>query len=205
MLVILGMKQNNIVIGLTGGSGSGKSVVASAAASLGFNHIDADLVAHRIMLKNEIAYKEVLCAFGDEILDRNGEIDRKKLGKIVFSNADKLKLLSSITHPHIEKKILSMIDGNTIIDGAVIYNTPNIIKACDYIISVINSDERRISFICNRDGIDEKSAANRINSQPNNEFYEKMSDFAIKSDCDIDELYNKAICVIKRCISEKNS
>ena len=195
------MMQNKIIIALTGGSGCGKSVVAKAASDLGFKHIDADLIGHDIILKPQKAYYEIVKAFGSDILDENNEINRRKLGKIVFSDADKLELLSKITHPAITEKILDMLEERTIIDGAVLYKTPDLLRICNYIIAVTNSDERRVDFICKRDNVDKETAMARIKSQPDNNFYTKNADFVIESNCDIEEMYKKSVEVIKRCIS----
>lgn len=200
MLVIHGMMQNNIIIGLTGGSGSGKSIFAKAAADFGFTHIDADVLGHDIIKKGEIAYDRIVNSFGNAILGDDGEIVRRKLGDIVFTNNEKLELLNSIIHPLITEKITSMINGPTVIDGAVLHKTPDIIKICDYIVAITNSTERRVKFICNRDHIDEETALKRISSQPDNDFYSQNADFVINSDSNADELYKKSIETIKRCI-----
>lgn len=197
------MKQNKLIIGLTGGSGCGKSVVAKAASDLGFVHIDTDKLGHEIILKPNKAYYELVEKFGDVILSDNGEINRKKLGEIVFSNPEKLDILNSISHPAITEKVKKMLGEYSIIDGAVLHKTPEILELCDCIIAITNSDERRIKFICDRDKIDYETAKNRIKSQPDNDFYAEFADFVIHSDCSIDELYNKSIDVIKRCIGEK--
>jgi len=197
------MKQSKLIIGLTGGSGCGKSVVAKAAADLGFTHIDADKLGHEIILKPNKAYYDIIEQFGESIIADNGEIDRKKLGAIVFSDPKKLEILNNITHPAITEKVKSMLCDYTIIDGAVIHKTPEIIKLCNYIIAVTNSDERRIRFICQRDEIGADVAERRIKSQPDNDFYADFADFVIHSDCDIEELYDKSIDVVKRCIGEK--
>lgn len=195
------MTQNKILIALTGGSGSGKSIVAKAASDLGFKHIDADLIGHDIILKPQKAYYEIVKAFGSEILDDNNEINRRKLGEVVFNDAGKLELLCNITHPAITEKILDLLEDRTIIDGAVLYKTPELLSKCNYIIAVTNSDERRVDFICKRDNIDREVALARIKSQPDNSFYVKNADFVINSDCDIEEMYKKSVEVIKRCIS----
>lgn len=197
------MKQNKFTIGLTGGSGCGKSIVAKAAVDLGFVHIDTDKLGHEVILKPNKAYYEIIKEFGNGILDENDVINRKKLGKIVFSNPDKLVALNKITHPAIIEKTKELMGDFTIIDGAVIHLTPEIVDLCDVIITVTNSDERRIRFICNRDNIDEVTAKKRIESQPDTKFYTEFADIVIHSDCDIDEMYNKSLKIIKRCISEK--
>ena len=199
------MKQNKLIIGLTGGSGCGKSIVSKAASDLGFVHIDTDEIGHNVILKPNKAYYRLIDEFGDEILDSNGEINRKKLGSIVFSDPNKLKILNNIVHPEIVEMTKSLLADFSIIDGAVIHLTKEITDMCDYIIAVVNSDERRIEFICKRDEIDFKTALKRIKSQPDCEFYKKFADIVIESDSDINDLYNKSLDVIKRCISEKNS
>lgn len=198
------MKQNKLIIGLTGGSGCGKSVVAKAATDLGFLHIDGDKLGHEIILKPSKTYYQLVEEFGNSILDENGEINRKKLGQIVFSDSKKLDKLNSIIHPRIIEETRELLEDYTIIDGAVLHKTPEIIEMCDCIIAVTNSDDRRIKFICDRDNIDIETAKNRIKSQPDNEFYEKNADIVIHSDCGIEEFYNKSLNVIKRCIGEKN-
>ena len=197
------MKQNRIIIGLTGGSGSGKSVVAEAAKSLGFTHIDTDLIGHAVILKPQQAYYEIINEFGKSVLGTNGEIDRKKLASIVFGNEELLNKLNSIVHPQITKAVVSQLSERSVIDGAVLHKAPDLLKLCDYVIAVTNSDERRVDFICRRDGINEEQAMARIKSQPNNEFYSQNADFTIDSDCDVDGLMLKASKIIKRCISEK--
>lgn len=199
------MKQNKLVIGLTGGSGCGKSVVSKAASDLGFVHIDTDILGHEVILKPNPAYYRLIDEFGKEILGENEEINRKKLGNIVFSDPEKLKKLNSIVHPVIIDTTKRMLGEYSIIDGAVIHLTKEITDICDYIIAVVNSDERRIEFICKRDNIDRETAIKRIKSQPDNDFYKNFADIIIESDSDIDDLYNKSLDVIKRCVSEKNS
>lgn len=203
MLVKRGMMQNKLVIGVTGGSGCGKSIVSSAAESLGFLHIDTDVLGHEIILKPKPAYMQIVKEFGKSILAENGEIDRSKLGALVFADKSKLEILNSITHPQIENEVKSMLAERTVIDGAVLYKSPGLLKLCDCIIAVTNSDERRVSFICSRDGINTEAALKRIKSQPDNEFYSSRADYIINSDCDIKELFSRSVDVIKRCIIEK--
>lgn len=205
MWVKPGMKQNKLVIGITGGSGCGKSIVAKAATDLGFIHIDGDKLGHKVILKPGKTYYKIIEEFGDSILDENGEINRRKLGEIVFSDSEKLNKLNSIIHPSIIEETRNLLNERTVIDGAVLHKTPEIVEMCDYIIAVTNSDERRIEFICNRDKIDRETAEKRIKSQPDNVYYANFADKVIHSDCEIDELYNKALKVIKECMGEKNS
>ena len=164
------MMQNKLIIGLVGGSGSGKSIVASAAVDMGYTHIDTDKIGHEVILSPSKTYFKIIEEFGRGIVGKDGEINRQKLGEIVFSNNKKLELLSSITHPAIVEKTLSIIDAKTIIDGAVLYKTPELFDICNKIIAVTNDEKRRIKFISRRDLISEdmakirklKNVSNRI-------------------------------------------
>lgn len=99
------------VIGITGGIGCGKSVVMSILEEeYGAYVLLSDLVGHELMIPGAVNYNGIVEAFGTDILLENGEIDRKKLGSIVFGNPEKLVLLNSITHPNIMKEIRDRID-----------------------------------------------------------------------------------------------
>ncbi|XP_065578840.1 bifunctional coenzyme A synthase-like isoform X2 [Artemia franciscana] len=89
------------VIGLTGGIASGKSSIAKRLENLGVFIVDCDALGHRAYLPGTKCFKDVLQAFGDEIKDANGTINRKALGSIVFSNRDALNKLNSIVWPQI--------------------------------------------------------------------------------------------------------
>jgi dephospho-CoA kinase len=90
-------------IGLTGGIGTGKSVVAQVLEELGAVILNADLVGHEAYLPGAPAYEDIVAAFGKEVVAADGSIDRKKLGPIVFSSPEKLARLNQITHPRMKE------------------------------------------------------------------------------------------------------
>jgi dephospho-CoA kinase len=98
------------VIGLTGGMGSGKSTASRLLGELGAEVIDADQVGHRIYLPETPAWREIVEAFGKEVLAADGSIDRRKLGPIVFGEAQALQTLNRITHGKIFAYIQGQID-----------------------------------------------------------------------------------------------
>ena len=91
------------VIGLTGGIGTGKSVVARILEEQGGVILDADRLGHEVYLPGRPAYDEIVAEFGPDVVAQDGSIDRKKLGPIVFSSPDKLARLNSITHPRMKE------------------------------------------------------------------------------------------------------
>lgn len=107
------MKQNkNYIpaIGITGGVGSGKSVVMELLEKeFGAAVILADLVAHDLMEPGAVSYQQIVAEFGTEILDEEGRIHRPSLSKIVFGNPESLEKLNAITHPNVKKEILARI------------------------------------------------------------------------------------------------
>jgi len=100
-----------IVIGLTGGIGSGKSEVSRMLKAWGARIIDADQLGHQAYQPRTEAWKAVVAAFGDQILQRNGEVDRNKLGTIAFSNPEALARLNAIMHPRMHEMIKEQLEG----------------------------------------------------------------------------------------------
>jgi len=99
------MTNSTTIIGITGNIATGKSVVRRMLANAGAFGLDADVIAHRMIYSQGPAFQAVVSAFGQDILDQNGEIDRSKLGEIVFKDPDQLKKLESIVHPAVTDAI----------------------------------------------------------------------------------------------------
>jgi dephospho-CoA kinase len=100
----------SLVIGLTGGIASGKSTVSNMLKEMAVTVIDADVEARRAVEKGEPAYHEILAGFGDDIVLPGGDIDRMKLGSIIFHNAEKRQLLNSIVHPEVRRRMNSQVE-----------------------------------------------------------------------------------------------
>ena len=99
-----------MIIGITGSIGSGKTTAAKMFSRHWYTRIDADEIGHELIKKDKSAYKEIVGIFGNGIIDKNGSIDRKKLGDLVFNDHKKLKKLNSILHPFIIKEIKNQIE-----------------------------------------------------------------------------------------------
>ena len=188
------MMQNKKLVGITGGSGCGKSYLSSLLREKGIPVIDCDLVSREVMGKGTPCEKEVLEYFGDEILE-NGEIARRKLGKIVFSDPEKLKKLNEITHKYIladiynkmeqEEDDIICADGATLIESGI---------ECDILAGILADKEVRISRIMERDGLSKEDARLRIEAQKADEFYIENCDFVIynnSGEIDIDEFIKR--------------
>lgn len=99
------MKKKTLVIGLTGGIASGKSLVLAQFRKLGAHTLDCDRIAKDVVRQGKIAYLKIVDKFGDPVLHKNGKLDRVKLGELVFLNPRKRILLESIVHPQVIQKL----------------------------------------------------------------------------------------------------
>lgn len=161
-----------MIIGLTGGSGSGKSTVAEILKQHNMLIIDCDRIAHDIILKGNDAYKELINIFGENILDSSKQIDRKKLGNIVFKDKGKLNLLNECTHKHIVNKINQIIKNNLNNQSinAIVIDAPLLIEAnlhtiVDEVWVVYADTDIRIQRLIKRDSITLEQARERLQSQ----------------------------------------
>jgi len=173
------MMRSKTVIGITGGSGCGKSYLSSLLREQGYPVIDADLVAKQVMQKGEECLDETAKEFGEQILE-NGELNRKKLAEIVFSDPKKLQKLNEISHKYILLRIEDMIEKEAseqvFVDGAVLIESG---FPCDIMIGVVAEYDRRKERIIKRDYLSEEEAARRLDAQPGKEFYENNCDFIV--------------------------
>lgn len=183
-----------ITFALTGGSGAGKSTAAEIFRELGVYVIDADKIARQVVEKGEPCLEELRAEFGNGIITPDGELDRKKLGSIVFTDENKLKSLNAITHKYIKEVILSALSSVdceiSAIDGAVIIGS-EIEKLCDFTVSVLAARAARLDRITKRDGLSIEEAQNRLNSQSDDSFYRENSRYVIYNDKGREELAAK--------------
>ena len=184
------MTQNKTtIIGLTGGTGCGKTTVCSILKKYNAYIIDADKIAHSVIKKGKDAYIQIVDYFGNNILNDDKEIDRKKLGKIVFSDKEKLDYLTKTTHKYIVKEIKQLINTkkeenkyNYIVIDAPLLIEANLHKIVDTVWIVYANLETRIQRLKVRDNIEEDVIINRINSQTSFEENKKFADFVIFND-----------------------
>lgn len=188
------------IIGLTGGSGTGKGTVAMRMRSRGAGWVDADAVYRGLCENNREMLDALQAAFGD-VLDEKGALDRPKLAQIVFSDAEKLARLNEITVPYIRAASREAIEAQADCD-IVLYDAPTLFEAgaddfCEKVVGVLADTETRVRRIMARDGIDEPAARARILAQPKDEFYREKCDYILQNSGDLatiwqntDELYD---------------
>ncbi|PGH19929.1 dephospho-CoA kinase [Fusobacterium polymorphum] len=182
-----------MIIGLTGGIASGKSTVSKYLAEKGFKVYDADRIAKDISEKKSVQ-EEIILTFGDKILDKNGNIDRKKLKEIVFEDKEKLKQLNAIIHPKVIDFYKELKEQNT--DKIIIFDVPllfesGIDKFCDKILVVISDYKIQLNRIVERDKIDRELAEKIIKAQLSNEERIKKADVVIENNSSLEDLFEK--------------
>ncbi|MDI6603897.1 MAG: dephospho-CoA kinase [Thermoanaerobacteraceae bacterium] len=183
------------VIGLTGGIASGKTTVSDILKGHGAVIIDADKISRKIFIKDSPVYKEVLKEFGNSVLKGDGEIDRKKLGNIVFNDYNKLKKLNEITHPVIIEEIKEKIEKErsigkekaVILDAALLIEL-KLYEIVDEVWLIVVDTKTQIDRLMERDKLSYEDAANRIKSQMPIEDKMKHADFLINNCRDINTL-----------------
>ncbi len=178
------------IIGLTGPSGSGKGLVSKELSRLGAAVIDADDVYHALIGTNTACTQELALQFGDQILNSDGGIDRKKLANIVFCRDEgregRLSRLNSITHRHVLEELQHRIAQLESSCDTVIVDAPTLIESgfhreCDAVIAVLANRDLRLARITTRDHLDHEAAARRIDAQPADRFYTEQADHIIEN------------------------
>ena len=161
-----------LFIGLTGSIATGKSFAAKEFKKLGCYVIDADELAHKALMKDSNIYHRIVSIFGNKIVDKDGNIDRNRLGKIVLNDKEKLKLLEDIVHPEIRrlrnKRIDDIIKKNK--NAIVIYDVPLLFEKkmqnmFDYTIVVYAPFDIQIKRLMARNSLSYNEAKKRISIQ----------------------------------------
>lgn len=182
------------VVGLCGGSGSGKGLVCSFFSDFNVKCIDTDKVYHDMISTDSECTKELVAYFGEHIYARPG-VDRARLRDVVFRSMDNLKVLNEISHKHILSKVRQMIEAikgegkalGIVVDAPLLFES-RFNEECDTTIAVIADEKSRIERIISRDSITNEAAVKRISSQISNEDLAARCDYVIENNSTPDAL-----------------
>ena len=183
------------IIGLTGGIGTGKSTVSAYLAQKGCKIIDADLISHQMTEAGSPCLAEIKDAFGEDVFLRDGNLDRKKVGRLVFADAEKKKTLEQIiTRRVIEKTLRILQDCRARQETLVVLDAPQLFECgmqryTDETWLVVCRTETRLRRIAARDGLAEEDIQKRIANQMSTEQKEKLADYIIDNSRDLAWLY----------------
>ena len=170
-------------IGITGSIACGKSTVSDYLIAKGYTIIDADKLGHLALTSNDIKRK-LAEKFGDEILENN-EINREKLGKLVFGNDDNLKILNSIIHPKIKELILKLQEEHkdedlVFLDIALLYEA-NFVDLVEKVAVVYVDEGVQLERLMTRNSLSKEEALKRIESQMSPQEKASLGDFVINN------------------------
>lgn len=182
-----------VLIGLTGGIGSGKSTVARRLVELGATEIDADLLAREVVQPGSDALTEIAARFGSDLVLDDGSLDRALLAQRAFADDQSRKDLESIIHPRIQKISRERISEAS---GVVVYTIPLLVESgstlpFDKVITVSAPVEVRIKRLIENRGMTRDEALSRIAAQASDSQREARADFVINSDCSLEDLFSQ--------------
>jgi len=183
------------LVGITGGIGSGKSLLAEMFKKFGAFVIDADKIGKEVLEKDKKIFIEILKHFGENVLENDKKIDRKKLAEVVFTNHERLKELNSIIHPPmirlIEKRMRNEFKLNrspmVVVDAALIFEA-KVENRFDYIINLYSDFENQIKRLSTRDGMSVEEIKKRMKSQISTEVKKSKSHYNIENNGTVEDL-----------------
>ena len=192
-----------MIVGLTGGIGSGKSIAGDFFIELGIDVIDADHVSKNILDNNESAKKLFLENFDEKFIDKNNNIDRALLRDEIFKNENKKEVLESIIHPLVREEIFNFIENSDsvykIIMVPLIYET-NSQDFYDKIVVVDCKEENQINRASKRDNKTKDDIINIIKNQASSDERMSIADEVIKNDSSLDDLKKQVIKVHQKLL-----
>ncbi|EZP76438.1 dephospho-CoA kinase [Parageobacillus genomosp. 1] len=191
-----------LTIGLTGGIASGKSTVTGMIRELGIPVIDADQVARDVVKVGEEAYAQIVATFGRDILQANGEIDRAKLGAIVFHSEQERKKLNAIVHPAVRRRMMAEKEAY-VQNGAktIVLDIPLLFESelthfIDKVIVVYVDDDVQLERLMKRNGFSKEEALARIRSQMPLREKVKKADAVINNNGTVEETKQQLLQIL---------
>ena len=195
--------QKKVVIGITGGTGSGKTSALNAIRDLGGVVIDCDAVYHE-MLNQDAELRHAIEVKFHGVFNSDGSLNRKKLGELVFENKERMAQLNEVIYqflvPEVQRRAR---DGNLTAIDAINLIESGVGELCDRTVAVTAPAELRVRRIMARDGIDERYARMRVSAQKSDEFYRSKCDYELSNTADTPEAFRETARVFfKRLIGE---
>ena len=192
-----------MIIGLTGGIGSGKSVVGNFFTELGIDVIDADLISRNILDTNKKARKLFVKSFGNEFIDKKGNVNREQLRTTIFDDKEKKMSLESIIHPLVREEIINFIEQSKsiykIVMVPLIYETQSS-NFYEKIIVIDCDEQEQIERASKRDGKSKENILSIIKTQASRNERNSIADFIILNDSSIEDLRLKVIQIHQKLL-----
>ena len=188
-----------LVVGLTGGVASGKTAVSQVLREEGATILDADLIARELVEPHQPAWEELRRAFGDEVLNPDGSVQRKKLAAQIFSHPEKREVLNAILHPRIRDEINTRLrvirekdPGAIVVIDAALLVESGVYLGMDGVIVVYASDTQQVERLRERVGLNEDAARQILASQTSVEERLRVADFVIRNEGSLEDTRRRA-------------
>ena len=198
-------RSSYLKVGLTGGIGSGKTTAAARFASLGARVYHADEISRRALDPGAVCYDRVVSAFGQEILNEDQSINRRKLGEIVFNDHEKRTLLNDIIHPYVIHELFSRAEQDLSNEpsGIAVFEVPLLFESgmherMDHNIVVTSTEENRVRRVMERDNLSREQVISRMRAQMPEEEKLLLADAVLENNgteaeliAQVDQLFDK--------------
>ena len=183
--------MGRFILGVTGNIATGKSTVVKILVAKGAHHIDSDAVYHELIAPGQPLLARLGEHFGQEILTEAGSLNRKALGAIVFSDAEKLRQLDALTHPAVvaeaDRRAFAIEEGVVILDAVKLIESGHF-KVCDAVWLVTAPEALQVSRLMARNSLDVAEARKRVAAQPPLGPKREVADLEIVNDGSLEEL-----------------
>lgn len=185
-----------IKVGITGGTGSGKSSVCNYLTKKGLQVIDSDAIARKLLDRGTVTYDLVVSHFGEKILKVNGEINRQLLSSIVFGSSDELNFLQNVVTKETVEIVKELLEKSRpemkiiFLDAPLLFET-GLDQDVDIVWFVLASQDKRLKRLSKRDGIPVFEIEKRMSAQMPEEQKEMLADIVIENEGSLDDLYSK--------------
>jgi dephospho-CoA kinase len=193
-----------MILGITGGTGSGKTTLLKTAETLGFQVLDCDRIYHELLQTDTKLLASIENRFPGTV--EGGQLQRKKLGAVVFADPAALADLNAITHSAVRGAVEKQLDGsrNIAIDAIALFES-GLSTLCDVTVAVTAPKEQRLQRLMARDGITESYARSRIEAQPEDGYYRQNCDYVLENDGDELQFQRKCLAFFRQLgIMKKN-
>ncbi len=185
-----------IKVGITGGTGSGKSSVCNYLTKKGLQVIDSDAIARKLLDRGTVTYDLVVSHFGEKILKANGKINRQLLSSIVFGSSDELNFLQNVVTKETVEIVKKLLEKSRpemkiiFLDAPLLFET-GLDQDVDIVWFVLASQDKRLKRLSKRDGIPAFEIKKRMSAQMPEEQKEMLADIVIENEGSLDDLYSK--------------